>query len=46
MNNYIECIKNLSIYSKNANIFILIHKMDRIKDSEKSIVFENKKKGF
>lgn len=43
MSNYQECIKYLSIYSKNANIFILIHKMDRIKDSEKTLVFENKK---
>ena len=46
MNNYKECIKNLSIYSKTANIFILIHKMDKIKDSDKEFVFENKKKGY
>ena len=39
MNNYKECIKNLAIYSKTANIFILIHKMDKIKDSEKFSVF-------
>lgn len=32
MNNYKETIKNLSSCSKNANIFILIHKMDKIKD--------------
>lgn len=45
MNNYKECIKNLYIYSKSANIFILIHKMDKIKDSDKEFVFESKKKG-
>ena len=45
MNNYKECIKYLNIYSKNANIFILIHKMDKIKDSEKKIIFESKKQG-
>jgi hypothetical protein len=44
MSNYKECIKNLGIYSKSANIFILIHKMDKIMDSEKTAVFENKKK--
>jgi len=32
MNNYKETIKNLTEFSKNANIFILIHKMDKIKD--------------
>lgn len=45
MSNYKECIKYLNIYSKNANIFILIHKMDKIKDSEKQIIFDNKKQG-
>ncbi len=44
MNNYKECIKNLAIYSKAANIFILIHKMDKIMDSEKQSVFELKRK--
>ena len=45
MSNYKECIKNLAIYSRTANIFILIHKMDKIKDSEKHIIFDNKKRG-
>ena len=27
MNNYKECVKNLGLYSKAANIFILIHKI-------------------
>ena len=31
-------------YSKNASVFILIHKMDKIKDSEKEKVFNDKKK--
>lgn len=34
---------NLSTYSKNANIFVLIHKMDKIKESERKSVFESRK---
>jgi len=44
MNDYKTSIMNLSTYSKNANIFVLIHKMDKIKESERHIVFEKRKK--
>ena len=43
MNDYETCIKNLTIYSKNANIFILIHKMDKLKDNVKDAIFDRKK---
>ena len=35
MRDYKACIQNLNTFSKNANIFVLIHKMDKISDSEK-----------
>lgn len=43
MSDYQTCIKNLSIYSKQANIFILIHKMDKLKESVKDAIFDKKK---
>eukprot|EP00331_Platyophrya_macrostoma_P020134 CAMPEP_0176463668 /NCGR_PEP_ID=MMETSP0127-20121128/36036_1 /TAXON_ID=938130 /ORGANISM="Platyophrya macrostoma, Strain WH" /LENGTH=306 /DNA_ID=CAMNT_0017855893 /DNA_START=51 /DNA_END=971 /DNA_ORIENTATION=- len=44
MADYKTCVQNLVNYSKNANIFVLIHKMDKIADTEKAKVFEKKKK--
>lgn len=44
MNDYMTCIKNLGIYSKNAHIFILIHKMDKLKENVKEAVFDKKKR--
>lgn len=44
MNDYMTCIKNLGIYSKNSNIFILIHKMDKLKENVKEAVFDKKKR--
>lgn len=43
MSDYQTCIKNLTIYSKSANIFILIHKMDKVKETVKEAVFDKKK---
>lgn len=43
MSDYQTCIKNLTIYSKNANIFILIHKMDKVKETVKEAIFDKKK---
>lgn len=40
MKDYKACIQNLNTFSKNANIFVLIHKMDKISDSEKEKVRE------
>ena len=40
---YKQTIDNLSRYSKNATVFALIHKMDKIKDSEKELLFNRKR---
>lgn len=37
---YRTTLEKLSIYSKDAIVFVLIHKFDKIKDSEKNAVFE------
>ena len=36
-------IQNLSNYSPNSTVFILIHKMDKIRESEREEVLERKK---
>jgi len=38
MKDYKLCVQNLRRYSPNANIFILIHKLDKIKESEREAV--------
>lgn len=43
LNDYKQTITNLSYYSKSAIVFILIHKIDKIKDADKEFVFERKK---
>lgn len=43
MNDYKQCITHLSNFSKNSKVFILIHKMDKIPESEKLTVLEGKK---
>lgn len=40
MADYRTTLEKLSIYSKDAIVFVLIHKFDKIKDSEKNAVFE------
>jgi GTPase Era involved in 16S rRNA processing len=40
LRDYKSTITNLSAYSRNAIVFVLIHKIDKIKDSEKSFVFD------
>ena len=40
LRDYKQTITNLSQFSSNAIVFTLIHKIDKIKDSEKSAVFE------
>lgn len=37
---YRTTLEKLSLYSKDAIVFVLIHKFDKIKDSEKKDVFE------
>lgn len=41
MNDYRTCVQNLVNYSKNANIFVLIHKMDKIADADKAKVLNS-----
>eukprot|EP01017_Pseudomicrothorax_dubius_P009333 TRINITY_DN1314_c0_g1_i6.p1 TRINITY_DN1314_c0_g1~~TRINITY_DN1314_c0_g1_i6.p1 ORF type:complete len:306 (-),score=68.12 TRINITY_DN1314_c0_g1_i6:227-1144(-) len=43
MNDYKQAIANLAIYSKNAFVFPLIHKMDKIPEHERAAAFEQKK---
>jgi Ras-related GTP-binding protein A/B len=43
MRDYMQAITNLAQFSKNANIFILIHKLDKIPETERSKVFEQRK---
>ena len=43
MSDYQTCVKNLSVYSNKANIFILIHKMDKLKENVKDAIFDKKK---
>ena len=43
MRDYMSCVKNLSQFSKSANIFILIHKMDKIGDTNRNSILEKKK---
>lgn len=43
MADYRNCVQNLVNYSKNANIFVLIHKMDKIADTEKAKVYKKQK---
>lgn len=43
MRDYKLGIQNLSNYSPNSTVFILIHKMDKIRESEREEVLERKK---
>lgn len=43
MRDYKLGIQNLSTYSPNSTVFILIHKMDKIRESEREEVLERKK---
>ena len=43
MRDYKLGIQNLSNYSPNSTVFILIHKMDKIRESEREDVLERKK---
>jgi Ras-related GTP-binding protein A/B len=39
---YRECLDGLSQFSKEANVFLLVHKMDLVRDGERSAVFQRK----
>jgi len=41
MRDYKACIQNLNVFSKNANIFVLIHKMDKISEGERKKVIKS-----
>ena len=43
LNDYRSTIKNLAEFSVKATVFVLIHKIDKIKDSEKNFIIEKKK---
>ena len=43
MRDYKLGIQNLSNYSPNSTVFILIHKMDKIREREREEVLERKK---
>ena len=43
MRDYKLGIQTLSNYSPNSTVFILIHKMDKIRESEREEVLERKK---
>lgn len=43
MRDYKLCVQNLATYSKGANIFVLIHKMDKINEIDRKKVFEKKR---
>ena len=43
MNDYRTSIMNLHTYSKDAHIFVLIHKMDKIKESERQSILQSRK---
>lgn len=39
---YRECLDSLSQFSKDANVFLLVHKMDLIRDGERSVTLQRK----
>lgn len=39
---YRDCLDGLSQFSKEANVFLLVHKMDLIRDGERSVVLQRK----
>lgn len=39
---YHECLDGLSQFSKDANVFLLVHKMDLIRDGERSATLQRK----
>jgi Ras-related GTP-binding protein A/B len=43
MRDYKLCVQNLATYSKGANIFVLIHKMDKINEVDRKKVFDKKR---
>lgn len=44
MKDYKLCVQNLKKFSPEANVFILIHKLDKIKESEREAVLAAKSK--
>lgn len=39
---YRDCLDGLSQFSKDASIFLLVHKMDLVRESERSTIFQRK----
>lgn len=39
---YHDCLDGLSQFSKDASVFLLVHKMDLVREGERSIVFQRK----
>jgi Ras-related GTP-binding protein A/B len=43
LSDFQEALQNLRTYSPTASVFVLVHKMDKIKESEKAARYNNKK---
>lgn len=39
---YRDCLEGLSQFSKDANVFLLVHKVDLVREAERNIVVERK----
>ncbi|KAH7908297.1 Gtr1/RagA G protein conserved region-domain-containing protein [Hygrophoropsis aurantiaca] len=39
---YRDCLEGLTQFSKEANVFLLVHKMDLVREGERAIVFQRK----
>jgi Ras-related GTP-binding protein A/B len=39
---YRDCLDGLSQFSKDASVFLLVHKMDLVRESERSVIFQRK----
>lgn len=39
---YRDCLDGLSQFSKDASVFLLVHKMDLVREGERSITFQRK----
>lgn len=43
LSDFQEALENLHTFSPTASVFVLIHKMDKVKESEKMTRYNNKK---
>lgn len=39
---YRDCLDGLSQFSHDASVFLLVHKMDLVRESERSVIFQRK----